>query len=159
MNGPLISMERENDRLRCGEQLDEPRLVETVRMNRLVIEAHEVGHIDDPHLEIGGVLTEQPCRGHRFEGRRVAWRAAQKFANSRSKFSTIGPPTNAALRIVTTTSGTISQSSRVGKSTSPHDALNVSARNAMLNTGTQRIIASAAQTRSIAISSGRNRGP
>ncbi len=69
---PRIAVVGEHDRLRVGEERVELGVRESVRMLVVRLEAHQVDHVDDAHLQLGKVLAQDRRlpRASRASGRR-----------------------------------------------------------------------------------------
>src|SRR5215207_859017 len=72
VDGPLVAMKGEDDRLVCREELDEARLVHPVRVELAGEERHQVNDVDHADLEVRGVLAQPVGGGHGLQGRDVA---------------------------------------------------------------------------------------
>src|SRR5215217_7086649 len=57
VDGPLVSMEGEDDRFVCCEELDEARLVHPVRVELAREERHQVDYVDNADLEFWRIVS------------------------------------------------------------------------------------------------------
>src|SRR5215470_13029744 len=65
MDQPWVAVEREDDWLVCGKQCVELVIREAVWMLTRRLQLHQINNVDDTHLEIRSVLTEEidGCQG------------------------------------------------------------------------------------------------
>src|SRR6266545_4145876 len=72
MDGSRIAVKREDDVHLRREQIVESLVVHSVRMLEGRSERHQIDDIDQPHCQLGSVLSQPCCGGNRLERRNIA---------------------------------------------------------------------------------------